>query len=70
MTSTLDPQTAPDVTPAQRVDAWLTDFEAALAAFKDRQPMGRLGQPEEIAALVCYLASDAAGFTTGQALAR
>lgn len=45
------------------------DFEAALAAFKDRQPMGRLGQPEEIAALVCYLASDAAGFTTGQALA-
>ena len=31
MTSTLDPQTAPDVTPAQRVDAWLADFEAALA---------------------------------------
>ena len=31
MTSTLDPQTAPDVTPAQRVGAWLADFEAALA---------------------------------------
>ncbi len=45
------------------------DFDAALAAFKDRQPMGRLGTPEEIAEMVCYLASDMAGFTTGQALA-
>jgi 2-keto-3-deoxy-L-fuconate dehydrogenase len=45
------------------------DFEAALAAFKDRQPMGRLGTPEEIAEMVCYLASDMAGFTTGQAIA-
>ncbi|MFB1295967.1 NAD(P)-binding domain-containing protein [Mycobacterium sp. pW049] len=31
MTSTLDPQTTHDVTPQQRVDAWLADFEAALA---------------------------------------
>lgn len=31
MTSTLDPQTTPDLTPQQRVDAWLADFEAALA---------------------------------------
>ncbi len=45
------------------------DFDAALAAFKARQPMGRLGTPEEVAALVCYLSGDAAGFTTGQALA-
>ncbi|MBV9655995.1 MAG: SDR family oxidoreductase [Acetobacteraceae bacterium] len=36
-------------------------------AFTSRQPMGRLGKPEEIAALALYLASDAAGFTTGQA---
>ena len=43
--------------------------DAALAAFKDRQPMGRLGQPEEIAEIVCYLAGDMAGFTTGQAIA-
>jgi 2-keto-3-deoxy-L-fuconate dehydrogenase len=28
--------------------------------------MGRLGQPEEIAALAAYLASDEAAFTTGQ----
>ncbi|PND59704.1 FAD-dependent oxidoreductase [Mycobacterium sp. ENV421] len=31
MTSTLDPQTTSDVTAQQRVDAWLADFEAALA---------------------------------------
>ena len=40
--------------------------DAARQAFVDRQPMGRLGTPEEIAALVVYLASDAAAFVTGQ----
>jgi 2-keto-3-deoxy-L-fuconate dehydrogenase len=42
--------------------------DAARAAFIDRQPMGRLGTPEEIAALAVYLASDAAQFITGQAV--
>jgi 2-keto-3-deoxy-L-fuconate dehydrogenase len=42
------------------------DYETARKAFLDRQPMGRLGKPEEIAALATYLASDEAGFTTGQ----
>ncbi len=41
------------------------DYEAALKAFIARQAMGRLGHPEEIAALVCYLAADESGFTTG-----
>ncbi|MCA0927960.1 SDR family oxidoreductase [Ruegeria profundi] len=45
------------------------DFDKALAAFKSRQPMGRLGRPEEIAEMVCYLAGDLAAFTTGQAFA-
>lgn len=45
------------------------DFDKALAAFKDRQPMGRLGKPEEIAEMVCYLAGDLSAFTTGQSLA-
>lgn len=40
--------------------------EAARKAFTDRQPMGRLGKAEEIAALALYLASDDSAFTTGQ----
>jgi len=43
------------------------DFETARAAFIGRQPMGRLGTPEEIAHLAVYLSSDEASFTTGQA---
>ncbi len=42
------------------------DFETAWEAFNARQPMGRLGRPEEIAALAVYLASDESAFTTGQ----
>lgn len=42
------------------------DYEAAMKAFVARQPMGRLATPEEIAALVVYLASDESAFTTGQ----
>lgn len=45
------------------------DFEKAHAAFTQRQPMGRLGKPEEIAEMVCYLAGDLSAFTTGQAFA-
>jgi 2-keto-3-deoxy-L-fuconate dehydrogenase len=35
-------------------------------SFIDRQPMGRLGTAEEVAALAVYLASDEASYTTGQ----
>ena len=41
------------------------DMEKARAAFTARQPMGRLGRPEEIARLAVYLASDESAFTTG-----
>jgi len=42
-------------------------LDSVRQAFIDRQPMGRLGKPEEIAALALYLASDESPFTTGQA---
>lgn len=44
------------------------DVEKAKAAFIARQPMGRMAQPEEIAEMVVYLASEDTAFITGQAL--
>lgn len=43
------------------------DYEAARKAFVARQPIGRIGKAEEIAALVVYLASDESSYTTGVA---
>ena len=40
--------------------------EAVRQSFVDRQPMGRLGRPQEIAMFAVYLASDESAFTTGQ----
>ncbi|MXN67456.1 SDR family oxidoreductase [Stappia sp. GBMRC 2046] len=45
------------------------DYETARAAFIARQPMGRIGEPEEIADLAVFLASDRSSFITGQAIA-
>jgi 2-keto-3-deoxy-L-fuconate dehydrogenase len=42
------------------------DPEAARKAFIARQPMGRLGTAEEIAAIALYLAADESAYTTGQ----
>lgn len=44
------------------------NYEQAWKDFNARQKMGRIGRPEEIAAIACHLASDEAAFTTGQAL--
>jgi 2-keto-3-deoxy-L-fuconate dehydrogenase len=44
------------------------DVETARAAFVARQPMGRLGTAEEIAALALYLASDESAYMTGSAV--
>lgn len=43
----------------------LGSYDAAMAQFVARQPMGRVAKAEEIAALVVYLASDESAFTTG-----
>lgn len=45
------------------------DPESALAAFRARQPMNRLGKAEEVAAAALFLASDESAFVTGQAVA-
>jgi 2-keto-3-deoxy-L-fuconate dehydrogenase len=47
-----------------RIDAF-DDPSEARRAFIARQPLGRLGTPEEIAAMAVYLASDESAFTTG-----
>ena len=44
------------------------DPVAARAAFIARQPMGRIGKPEEIAEVATYLACDLSEYMTGQAI--
>jgi 3-oxoacyl-[acyl-carrier protein] reductase len=43
--------------------------EALMAQITERTPLGRFGTPEEIADAVAFLASDEAGYITGQVLA-
>ena len=47
-----------------RIDA-MPDPAAAFKLFSERQPLGRMGRPEDVARLAVYLASDESGFTTG-----
>jgi 3-oxoacyl-[acyl-carrier protein] reductase len=56
---------APGVIETAILDAWDAEARRALAA---RQPIGRLGRPEDIAAAVGYLADPRTGFITGQTL--
>jgi len=48
--------------------AAMPDPAAALVMFSERQPLGRMGQPDEIAQLAVYLASDESAFMTGTAV--
>jgi 2-keto-3-deoxy-L-fuconate dehydrogenase len=50
---------------AERVAANGGDLDQVWKSYEARQPMGRLGDPQEIAALALYLASDESAFTTG-----
>jgi len=56
------------------VDAYVDRFhsdtrEQTIAELHARQPMGRMGRPDEVADLAIYLASDASGFMTGSEIA-
>ena len=56
---------APGVIETAILDAWDDEARAELA---NRQPIGRLGRPEDIASAVSFLASSRTGFITGQTL--
>ena len=58
----------PGFTETRLTEALLSDADTK-QALEDRHPMGRLGQPEEIAYAVLYLASDESSFVTGIPLA-
>ncbi len=46
----------------------IEDSEAGMAADRARTPLGRIGQPDDIAYGVLYLASDESSFVTGAEL--
>lgn len=50
---------------ARTFDGPDADVEAVFRRFGDAHPIGRIGEPEEVADLIGFLASDRAGFITG-----
>ncbi|WP_433234733.1 SDR family NAD(P)-dependent oxidoreductase [Actinomadura nitritigenes] len=51
------------------LDAFRPDSREYLASFAGAQPLGRVAQPEEIAEVLCFLASPRSGFVTGAVVA-
>ena len=50
---------------ARRFDGLDADIDAVFARFGAAHPLGRIGEPEEVAELIAFLASDRAGFISG-----
>ena len=52
----------------ERILAAADDPDAVMAGWEAMHPIGRVGSPEEVAAAIVFLASDASSFVTGEAL--
>ena len=61
------PDKVREVLAKARTDGIGATLDAVRESFIERQPMGRLGTPEEVAWLALFLASDEASYITGQA---